>query len=142
MKKTTISILIALIAIVYAGSTCAEVNSLRGDQDLYDMSKEPSKKKLDVVEGGIARSYKLQPPMVPHVVDKYKIGLRNNGCMKCHSETTYEKENAPKVGDSHYVDSKGATLETVSSRRYFCNQCHAPQVKADPLVQNEFEGAK
>ncbi|MBA1331475.1 nitrate reductase, partial [Candidatus Endoriftia persephone str. Guaymas] len=25
---------------------------------------------------------------------------------------------------------------------YFCNQCHAPQVGAEPLVQNMFEGAK
>ncbi|MEW8046969.1 MAG: nitrate reductase cytochrome c-type subunit, partial [Candidatus Thiodiazotropha sp.] len=23
-----------------------------------------------------------------------------------------------------------------------CNQCHAPQVGADPLVQNNFQGAK
>ncbi|MCM8854518.1 MAG: nitrate reductase cytochrome c-type subunit [Candidatus Thiodiazotropha sp.] len=97
---------------------------------------------LALSEGGIERSYKLQPPMVPHEVDKYEINLKNNGCMKCHSEATYEKEKAPKVGDSHYEDRDGKVLKTVSSRRYFCNQCHAPQMGADPLVQNNFQGAK
>jgi cytochrome c-type protein NapB len=80
--------------------------------------------------------------MVPHAVDTYTIDLKNNGCMKCHSAATYEKEKAPKVADSHYVDRDGKVLDKLSSRRYFCTQCHVAQEDAKPLVQNTFTGAK
>ena len=143
MKKTILTIALSLAAVsIPAISLAADVASLRGVQDLTAVSVEPSKKELMVVEGGIDRSFKEQPPMVPHEVDKYEITLKNNGCLKCHSEKTYEKEKAPKIGDSHYMDRDGNVLETMSSRRYFCNQCHAPQLKGDPLVQNNFEGRK
>lgn len=133
---------IAAIAMMFLSTTLfAEVQSLRGDK-LEAMAKKPVNMKIINVKGGIERSYKLQPPMVPHEVDKYVINLKNNGCMKCHSESTYEKEKAPKVGDSHYQSRDGKVLKSVSSRRYFCTQCHASQVGADPLVQNNFQGNK
>ena len=80
--------------------------------------------------------------MVPHAVDTYTIDLKNNGCLKCHSDTTYEKEKAPKIGDSHYVTRDGKVQKTISSRRYFCNQCHVAQEDVQPLVKNQFAGAK
>jgi cytochrome c-type protein NapB len=80
--------------------------------------------------------------VIPHKIDKETINLKTNTCMKCHSEKTYEQKKAPKVGDSHYVARDGKVLETVSTRRYFCNQCHAPQLNAEPIVINRFEGAK
>lgn len=142
MKKTFITLLAVLAVLVFTGAAVAGVSSLRGEQDIQDMAKKASKKKQMIVEGGIERSYKLQPPVIPHKIDKEKINLKMNTCMRCHSEKTYEKKKAPKVGDSHYITRDGKTLETVSSRRYFCNQCHAPQVNADPLVENTFEGVK
>jgi cytochrome c-type protein NapB len=30
-------------------------------------------------------------------------------------------------------------LAAVSARRYFCTQCHVPQVEVEPLVENRFE---
>jgi len=105
-------------------------------------SKEPPRAKVMNVEGGIERSYKQQPPMVPHAVDTYTIDLKNNGCLKCHSEATYEKEKAPKIGDSHYVGRDGKVHKTLSSRRYFCTQCHVAQENVEPLVTNKFVGAK
>ncbi len=142
MKKTFITLLAVLAVLVFTGAAVAGVSSLRGEQDIQDMAKKASKKKQMIVEGGIERSYKLQPPVIPHKIDKEKINLKMNTCMRCHSEKTYEKKKAPKVGDSHYITRDGKTLETVSSRRYFCNQCHAPQVNPDPLVENTFEGVK
>ena len=62
--------------------------------------------------------------------------------MNCHSEKTFEQKKAPRVGDSHYLSRDGKVLETLSSRRYFCNQCHATQLNAEPLVENIFQGAK
>ncbi len=140
MKKTMIALLISTTAVVFTAEAVA-LDSLRG-ADIEKTSAKPTKRKLVEQAGGFERSFKEQPPMVPHVVDKYEVNLKNNGCLKCHSEATYEREKAPKTGDSHYVDRDGKTLKKISSRRYFCNQCHAPQLKGDPLVENVFEGRK
>jgi cytochrome c-type protein NapB len=142
MKKSILPVAVAMTTAFYTiSAVSADVASLRGDE-LTTMSAEPAKTKVMSVTGGIIRSYKEQPPMVPHTVDKYEINLKNNGCMKCHSEKTYKKEKAPKVGDSHYVTRDGKVLDTISSRRYFCNQCHATQEDARPLVKNNFAGTR
>ena len=140
MKRTMIALLVSATAVVFAAEAVA-LDSLRG-ADIEKTSAKPVKHKLVEQTGGFERSYKEQPPMVPHEVDKYEVNLKNNGCLKCHSAATYEKEKSPKVGDSHYITRDGKTLEKISSRRYFCNQCHAPQLKGDPLVENVFDGRK
>ncbi|MCB1858688.1 MAG: nitrate reductase cytochrome c-type subunit [Gammaproteobacteria bacterium] len=143
MKKMITTLIGGCAALVIAGAAVAgAVESLRGDQELPDLSKEPAKRQQLVVRGGIERSYKLQPPVIPHEIEKDEINLKVNTCMNCHSEKTFEQKKAPKVGDSHYVTRDGKVQGTLSSRRYFCNQCHAPQVVADPLVENNFVGAK
>lgn len=141
MKKSAIVLAMAMLGAFYTAAAISDVMSLRGDE-IDNTAQKPSKKRIVSVSGGIERSYEQQPPMIPHTVDKYEINLKTNGCLKCHSEKTYEREKAPKVGDSHYIDRDGKVLKTVSSRRYFCMQCHAPQVGAEPLVQNNFVGAK
>jgi cytochrome c-type protein NapB len=142
MKKRIVTLL-AVCAVMFTGGAIAgAVDSLRMGQDLQDNAKEPAKKKQAVVQGGIERSYKIQPPVIPHKVDKDRIDLKANTCMNCHSEKTYKQKKAPKAGESHYTDRDGKVTETVASRRYFCNQCHAPQVVAEPLVENTFQGAK
>ena len=145
MKKF-ISTSIMALGILLASSNGAiaeeSIASLRGTQDLLGASLKPTKKKVVSQEGGFERSYKQQPPMIPHKIDKYKITLKNNGCLKCHSKKNHKKEKAPMIGESHFLTRDGQKLEHVSSRRYFCNQCHAPQVGANPLVKNEFDGLK
>lgn len=138
-RKSITIFLLAMTAVMFS-SAAMSVQSLRGDSALDSKANKAGKHKIATVEGGIERSFKLQPPMIPHTIDKYKISLKGNGCMKCHSEKAYKKEKAPKVGDSHYVNRDGETLKTISSRRYFCNQCHAPQTKDNPLVENVYEG--
>lgn len=143
MKKIILTVVMGLamsLAIPYSAN--AEVQSLRGDLAIEQEAKDIAKKKQMKVKGGIERSYKQQPPMIPHSIEKDEITLKTNTCMKCHSEKTYKKEKAPKLGDSHYIDREGKTLTTLSSRRYFCNQCHAPQLDATPLVENVFAGVK
>ncbi|MCP3851818.1 MAG: nitrate reductase cytochrome c-type subunit [Gammaproteobacteria bacterium] len=137
-KSLTI-FLLAMTTVIFSATAMA-VQSLRGDSALDADANKVQKHKVETVQGGISRNFKLQPPMVPHEVSKYRITLKGNGCMKCHSEKAYKKEKAPKVGDSHYVTRDGETLKTISSRRYFCSQCHAPQVKSNPLVENTYEG--
>lgn len=140
MKLRIATLTLSLATLVVSGSVFA-IESLRG-QDIDKDSAEPEKFKVEVVQGGIERSFKEQPPMVPHEVEKYDISLRQNGCLKCHSPETYEKEKAPKIGDSHFLDRDGNKLEQVSSRRYFCNQCHTVQFSGGPLVENVFQGRK
>ncbi len=142
MKKFILTMLMGLaMALSIPMTASADVMSLRGHA-LDDSAKSVAKKKQMKVKGGIERSYKLQPPMIPHSIEKDKITLKTNTCLKCHSEKNFKKEKAPKLGDSHYLDRDGKKLKTMSSRRYFCNQCHAPQLNADPLVDNVFAGAK
>ncbi|GAL17917.1 nitrate reductase cytochrome c550-type subunit [Vibrio maritimus] len=37
------------------------------------------------------------------------------------------------------MNREDAVLADMSPRRYFCLQCHVPQVDAQPLVGNDFE---
>jgi cytochrome c-type protein NapB len=142
MKNIIVAMLMGLaVAFSVPMAASADVMSLRGHA-LDDSAKSVAKKKQMKVKGGIERSYKDQPPMIPHSVEKDRITLKTNTCMKCHSEKNYEKEKAPKVGDSHFIDRDGKKLNKLSSRRYFCSQCHAPQLDTAPLVDNHFAGAK
>ena len=145
MKKLITTAAMAVSILLVSGNSVfakESVASLRGTQDIQGSSLKVTKKKVVSQEGGFERSYKQQPPMIPHKIDKYKINLKNNGCLKCHSKKNYKKEKAPMLGESHFLTRDGKKLDHVSSRRYFCNQCHAPQVDANPLVKNEFDGLK
>lgn len=140
LTKRVVSILLLAMTAIMFSLPAMSVESLRGDSALDADANKASKHKVNSEEGGYERSFELQPPLIPHTVDKYQITLRNNGCMKCHSEKAYKKEKTKRVGDSHYVTRDGKTLKNLSSRRYFCTQCHVPQVKSDPLVENTYEG--
>ena len=59
--------------------------------------------------------------------------------MRCHSAANHEKEKAPAISKTHYVTRDKKVLDKLSSRRYFCNQCHVPQADIKPLVENTFE---
>jgi len=90
----------------------------------------------------IARSFEQQPPLIPHKIEGYRIDLKKNRCLECHDRPFYKEENAPKIGDSHYKDRDGKELTHISMARYNCNECHAPQTDAQPLVTNTFQPAK
>ncbi|MDR0563475.1 MAG: nitrate reductase cytochrome c-type subunit [Azoarcus sp.] len=89
----------------------------------------------------IDRNFTDQPPLISHKADDYPITREFNKCLDCHSAANAKKEKATKVPPSHYEDARGKKLSNVSSRRYFCVQCHVPQVDAKPLVANTFQPA-
>ena len=140
MQLATLTLSLSLALGATCPSVVSGVESLRGDSDLTAESAKPEKRKVEVVQGGFDRSYKEQPPMISHAVDKYSIDLRQNGCLKCHSEATAEKENTKPTPESHFLDRDGNKLDKLSSRRYFCTQCHTVQMEGAPLVENIFEG--
>ena len=86
----------------------------------------------------VARNYPEQPPVIPHNVRDYQIGLNTNRCLTCHSRQYTEAVQAPMISITHYVNREGQTLGSVSPRRYFCMQCHVPQTTIEPGVVNEF----
>ena len=136
MKLVQIT-MVAMILAIFSISANAELQSLRGGYALDKDSQMFEKKKQMKQKGGFDRYFKKQPPLIPHSIEKDRITLKGNTCMKCHSKEHHEKEKAPAIGESHYLDRDGNKLAKPSARRWFCNQCHIPQVQADPLVQND-----
>jgi cytochrome c-type protein NapB len=139
------ALLSALLAgFLLAGPVWAQdapaVKALR-DANLSETSAAPDIFKQSLPSGGFDRAYRQQPPLIPHKVDGYQISLTNNACMECHDWPNNTKVKAPKISETHYVDRQGVRLDKVAGTRYFCQQCHAPQVDTQPLVNNVFQNA-
>ncbi len=141
MKKRNIMMFVlgASLAALLGGSSVAvagDVTSLRGGHDIHADSAVPTRKNRFKDADPFARTWKEQPPVMPH--KDYSVSVKENKCMDCHSDENYKEEEATQIGRSHYVDRAGNNLDHLSGARFFCNQCHAPQYRVDPLVVNEF----
>jgi cytochrome c-type protein NapB len=88
----------------------------------------------------VPRNYDMQPPIIPHRVDGYQVDKNFNKCLDCHARGKTEVSQAVPVSATHYVDRSGQVLPQISTRRYFCLQCHVPQDPVPPLVANRFRG--
>lgn len=97
--------------------------------------------KADRPDRPIPRNYAQQPPIIPHNIKGYQITTNVNMCMACHAKTRAPTTGATPVARSHYLDRDGKQLPNISTRRYFCLQCHVPQFNAEPLVDNTFKRA-
>ena len=117
----------------------AEVQSLRGMQEIEAESNPAVIQHWQEDKEPIERDYVQQPPLVPHAIEGYKVNLKFNKCLTCHSWANYKEARATKISQTHFEDRDGDVLASVSARRYFCTQCHVPQVDAKPLVENEFQ---
>ena len=115
------------------------VVSLRGNTALDEDSRIPEQKNWQKDGEPIERDYVQQPPLIPHKTTGYKINQKFNKCLTCHSWANYKEAGATKISQTHFEDRDDHVLANVSARRYFCTQCHVPQVNAKPLVENTFE---
>lgn len=88
------------------------------------------------------------PPVIPHLIeDSLPIKVGQNMCIDCHdlADSIGEKRepgDPTPIPKSHYTDlrrSPDKVTEKVTGARYFCNQCHAPQADARPLVANTLD---
>jgi len=139
MKKVILTTVAGAVMMIQAPlAMSGDVASLRGDNNLDVEAQMFEKKKPIQVQGGFKRSWDLQPPQIPHDISKDRVSLQENTCIKCHSKENHEKEKAPEIGKSHYLTRDGKELTKLSTRRYFCQQCHAPQADAPALVENTF----
>jgi nitrate reductase NapA len=67
-----------------------------------------------------------------------------NAVCYMHPDDAREKtpfSQAVPVSETHYLDRAGKVLDRISTRRYFCMQCHIAQEAVPPLVDNTFRGA-
>lgn len=145
-KPVVLTLTLAALLVAFSGKALAAdaPHSMRGT-DAVATDKAPEtlsyQGKRPGTQKPVARTFEGQPPVIPHAVENFdEIGLETNQCMDCHSAATYKKKNAPKIGDSHFVDRDGKKLSEASARRHNCVQCHVPQVDAPPLVDNVFKG--
>ena len=119
-----------------------ELESLRGANPLDSGASKPEIKSWQADRSPIEREFVHQPPLIPHTVEGYVINIKFNKCLTCHSWANYKERNATKISLTHFSDRDGNDLSNVSARRYFCTQCHVPQVNAPPLVENTFNPLK
>ncbi|MEH6443204.1 MAG: nitrate reductase cytochrome c-type subunit [Oceanospirillaceae bacterium] len=142
MKKLLISsaLLFSIQALSFNPALAADgdVTSLRSQslevQDPPEKLKNYPKENLD-----LRINYVQQPPLIPHHIRNYEVDRKTNKCLTCHSFKNYKRYGATKISVTHFLDRDGKALSDVSPRRYFCLQCHVPQVKAQPLIENTFE---
>jgi cytochrome c-type protein NapB len=88
----------------------------------------------------LKRNWDKQPPVIPHRVDGYQVDKNFNKCLDCHARAKTDFSQAVPVSETHYIDRDGKVLPHVSTRRYFCMQCHVAQDPVAPLVGNRFRG--
>lgn len=140
MKKDIIPrILIGILTLFLSAPLIAEeVMSLRHNA-IAEPSEDASIKYYFKDRPPISRDYLQQPPLIPHKIDNYIVNIKHNKCLSCHSWKNYRAHNATKISQTHFENSNGTVLANVSARRYFCQQCHVPQVDAPPLVENTFQ---
>ena len=141
MKKSLVmGIILTLGTMAVATQLYAEgVTSLRGINDLDASSNEVLVKKNIADREPIERDYVQQPPLIPHKITGYKINIKFNKCLTCHSWANYKEAGATKISQTHFADRDSQVMANVAARRYFCTQCHVPQADAKPLVENTFK---
>jgi len=138
-RSTAMSIVMMLGFGLLANQAWAEhVKSLRGANPMDEPAKAPQSMKWQNDREPIARDYVQQPPLIPHKTKGYKINKNFNKCLTCHSWANYKEAGATKISQTHFSDRENNVLANIAPRRYFCNQCHVPQVNAPPLVENTF----
>lgn len=134
--------LVMLLGLALVAPGLYAMESLRGDHPLNENPKDPVPKKWQRDQAPIKRDFVQQPPLVPHSIEGYVINTKSNKCLTCHSWANYKDKGATKISLTHFSDRDGHDLATVSARRYFCTQCHVPQVEGKPLVGNDFKPMK
>jgi len=141
LRLTQILGMSALIAMTLGTIAQAEpIATLRG-AEINQEPTPPMMSRQDNSDMRRMRNYPEQPPTIPHKIRGYLINLNANKCLSCHSRRATADSQAPMVSVTHFMDRDNQVLATVTPRRYFCTQCHVPQLQTKPLVGNDFVDA-
>lgn len=136
----------ALMLCVVAGMAVAQqqpvrtfTDAARGPVPILETTKPPLLGNSINDDLRRTRNYAMQPPVIPHRVDGYQVDKNFNKCMDCHARGKIEFSQAIPVSITHYMDRDGNVLGQISTRRYFCMQCHVAQDNVRPIVNNSFQ---
>lgn len=142
MKRLMSAVLFTAVAIVgitvsVAATVDSDLATLRKAPLNQGSTPPPMSKTLntDIIP---ARSYPMQPPLIPHKTDNYQVDIKANKCMSCHARSRVADTQATMISVTHFMDRDGNFLAELSPRRYFCQQCHVTQSDAKLLVDTDF----
>lgn len=116
------------------------IDAARGTVPITGTTKPPRLTNSVNDDRRMPRNYDKQPPVVPHRVDGYQIDKNFNKCLDCHARDKTAFSGAVPVSSTHYIDRNGKVLDRISTRRYFCQQCHVSQEPVAPITGNRFQG--
>jgi len=140
MRAALVPVLAATLALA-AALAWAEplVDAMRGPTPIPNATQPPRLSNAVNDDVRLPRNFAQQPPVIPHRVDGYQIDKNFNKCLDCHARGKTDFSLAVPVSSTHYMNREGKVLAQVSTRRYFCLQCHVAQEPAKPLVGNSFQ---
>ena len=75
----------------------------------------------------LPRDFVQQPPLIPTPSRGYTVTEELQQVPDCHAWSRASETGATKISVTHFKDPRRQELSSVSPRRYFCNQCHAPE---------------
>ena len=142
MKKIIALLLSSLVLSASAQVGDGHPRGLRGTTPLDQEAATPLMPKMvndDIRKG---RAFAMQPPIIPHQIENYQVDRNFNKCMTCHGRDRVPESQAPMVSVTHFMDRDGNVRSEISPRRYFCTQCHVPQMDVKPPVDNTFVDAE
>jgi cytochrome c-type protein NapB len=142
MKKFAVLLLSCLVFPAFAQVGDGHPEGLRGKAPLGTEAAPPMLPKMvnDDVRRG--RAFAMQPPVIPHQIENYQVDRNFNKCMSCHGRNRIPESQAPMVSVTHFMDRDNNFRSEISPRRYFCTQCHVPQMEVKPPVANSFVDAE
>lgn len=138
--KTLFLVLLLTVAAWTVGWAAPVADAMRGPTPILEEAHPPLLGNAVNDDRRPPRNYRYQPPVIPHRVDGYQVDRNFNKCLDCHSRSRTDFSQATPVSASHYLTRDGQVLDHVSTRRYFCQQCHVAQEPVDPLIGNRFKG--
>jgi cytochrome c-type protein NapB len=140
--KPSVSFLAILLAglTLTAGPALADAMAVPSVTAILTTETPPDLLRYVIDKEEIPKNFEQQPPLIPHTSETKTISLRENKCLHCHMKQPGEKQAQSKeMSKSHFIDRSGKKLDRPASNRYFCTQCHVPQVDAKPLVESNFQ---
>jgi len=150
-------IMVGIMLLVYAldaGSACGQAKTksedeigLRQETTVYDETKAmPAHGEYGKAEAGtsklLGRAFENSPPLIPHdLTGMLPLEETNNSCLNCHMPEHAGAIGATPMPKSHFFDiDTGKDLKgQLDGKRYFCMQCHVPQVNIPEAIKNTFK---
>ena len=140
--RRIVAVLGLLAVFAFAQPSATFLDPLRGPVPIAESTRPPLLGNAVNDDVRRMRNYDMQPPTIPHRVDGYQLDKNFNKCLDCHARAKTEFSLAIPVSPTHYLDRAGKVLPQISTRRYFCMQCHIAQDPVLPLVNNGFENVE